>query len=157
MLFIFLGFLIGILCLCLGFMAGLKYSSMEIIKMRKLASKYSEMLKIAVKWIKEFPEIENFIIKNREKRIAIYGMSYFGECLESAFRKNGVEIVCGIDQNADRLYNPHTSIFTPDDSLPLVDTVIVTAVAYFDEIKGILKQKYDEDVEIISLEELLYK
>ena len=44
---------------------------------------------------------------------------------------------------------------SPDDSLPEVDVIIVTAITFFDEIEELLIQKTDAD--IISMEDILYE
>ena len=46
-------------------------------------------------------------------------------------------------------------MITPDDEIPQVDTVIVTSIYFFDEIKEKLEAL--TDMPVISLEDILYE
>lgn len=148
--------LIIIIVFILGFVFGLKFSARETLKIKKLSDKYLELFKIAVKWIKDYPQIEDAIKDKGHKRIAIYGMSYLGDCLEHVLVKNGIGAVYGIDKNADKLYNPHIPIYSMENDLSEVDLIIVTTVVCGEEIKRELEAKVNKNTEIIFLEDVLY-
>lgn len=92
--------------------------------------------------------------KNGYKKIAIYGMSYAGETLVDELKGAGIEVVYGIDKNADLIY-AEVDVMTVDDDFAPVDAIVVTAITFFDEIEGMLSEKMD--CPIISLEDILYE
>lgn len=139
-----------------GLFTGLKYSHKEMIRIRELAFKHLELLKITVKWLKNDQKITEYMEGNGYRTAAIYGMSYLGECLETALRKSGKDVLYGIDRNADRLYNAQIPIYTINDELSDVDVMIVTTMTCFEEIKSELETKMGHKVSIVSLEEILY-
>lgn len=139
-----------------GVVYGMKYSSREIINEKKLSAKHLDLLKIAVRWIKEPDKIERYLHKNEYKKIGIYGMSYLGDTLQEILRNRGFEIVYGIDKNADKIYNQNVPIYTLDDELSRVDLIIVTVIDGYEQIKHELEIKFKHKVEIISLDIILY-
>ena len=88
------------------------------------------------------------------KRIAVYGMSYAGETLIEELKGTRVEVIYGIDKNADKIFST-VDVISMDDSFENVDAVIVTAITFYDEIKDKLSKKVD--CQIISLEDVLYE
>lgn len=156
MLFIGLAVLIGLLVFTSGFVLGLKYSNQEIEKLKNLSTKHLELFKIAVRWIKDSQKIEKYIRDNGYKKIAIYGMSYLGDCLEEILFKSGIGALYGIDKNADKLYNSHIAIYSMESDLTGVDVVVVTTAMYYEQIRSELEMKMGNETTIISLEEILY-
>lgn len=139
-----------------GVILGLRYSSVETIRERQLSMKHLELFKIAVKWIKNQDKIIDYVNKYGYKKIGIYGMSYLGDCLADALEKKGIEVICGIDKNAQRIYNPHVSIYHIEDEFPIPDVIIITVVNSYSQIKHDLENKLKGKAEIISLEQILY-
>jgi hypothetical protein len=88
------------------------------------------------------------------KKIAVYGISYVGERLIEELENTDVEVLYGVDKNADNLIYKKLNIMKPTDELPDVDAVIVTAIYYFEEIKEELSKKYR--CPIVSLEDIIY-
>ncbi|MCI8376708.1 MAG: hypothetical protein HFI29_14950 [Lachnospiraceae bacterium] len=140
-----------------GLFTGLKYSHKEMIRIRELAFKHLELLKITVKWLKNDHKITDYMEGNGYETAAIYGMSYLGECLEAALRKSGKDVLYGIDRNADRLFNAQIPIYTINDELPDVDVMIVTTLLYYEQIKSEIERKMSGKPCIVSLEEILYQ
>lgn len=157
MLFSILAILIGTVFWVSGFLYGVKYSHQEIKKAKELSMKHLELLKICIKWLKTPHVIERYIIDNQYKRVAIYGMSYLGDCLEDVLRKAGIEVVCGIDKNAEKLYNSHMPIYKIKDDFPQFDVIIVTAVTFYQQIRQELSDKIDGEIEIVFLEDVLHE
>ena len=87
------------------------------------------------------------------KKIAIYGMGDIGKLLLNEIQDSDVQIEFGIDKN--NKVSAEIEIFKPEDDLPEVDAIIVTAIAYFDEIEKILSKKMT--CPIISLEDIVYE
>ena len=153
MLFIML-LLLFIIVFFYGYILGLKFSNKEIHKMKNLAFKNYELLICSINWIKNYDKVEKYILKGGYKKIAIYGMSYLGQCLEETLRKKDIKVICGIDRNASQLYNMNIPIYNSSDNLPEVDVVIVTAVTSYQQIESNLKKK-NINIDIVSLEDIL--
>lgn len=96
--------------------------------------------------------LENFFKKNGYKRIAIYGMSYVGLSLVKELSHSEIEIVYGIDRNADNIYS-NVKLITMEDKLLCVDAIVVTAISGYDEIRDALSEKVE--CPIISIEDIL--
>ena len=157
MLVIIVSALVGMITFGTGFFWGLKYYHVEIVKMVNLASKSLELFEIAVWWIKNPQKISEYVNQKKYKKVAIYGMSHLGDCLENTLRSSGIEVVCGIDKNASQLYNPYIPIYNLENKLPVVDVVIITTIICFEQIKHELQGLYGGNIDIVSLEEILYK
>lgn len=66
----------------------------------------------------------------------------------------GVEVKYAVDKNADSIY-ADLDVHLPDEELPKVDVVVVTAVYFFDEIYNNLMDKVS--CPIVSLEDVIYE
>lgn len=86
-------------------------------------------------------------------KIAIYGMSSMGKLLLKELEQCDVEVLYGIDKNKNICDS--IEMYTPDDELKNVDAIVVTAIAYYDDINNILKDKVS--CRIISLEDIVYE
>ena len=148
--------LFGIFVFILGFVLGLKIADKEVSRANTSSRKNLDLLKMAVKWIKNRQRIELYMKANRNKKIAVYGMGFLGDCMVEVIKDAGLDVVCGIDRNAELLYNRHVPILKPDSDLPMVEIVIVAAVDSYEDIKYKLRDKLGTDVMIISLEDILY-
>lgn len=100
----------------------------------------------------EGQEIHDYLECKGYNTVAIYGMNYVGEILLKDLEHSDVQVKYAIDKNA-KYIRTEVAVLKPDDELPIVDAVIVTAVAYFDEIRSILEHKIQ--CPIISLEKIL--
>lgn len=98
--------------------------------------------------------LSDYFEKNGYKKIAIYGMHYLGESLLSELENSNIEVVYAIDKNAELRY-AEVPFYKPDEVLPEVDAVIVTAFFYFDDIEEMLSDKVD--CPIISIEDIIYE
>jgi len=151
-----LGVIVFIVVFIMGILIGLKYSSQETISMQQLSVKNMDLFKIAVKWIKSSGKITDYVKEHGYKRVGIYGMSYLGDCLVDTLYKGKIEIVYGIDRNAEKIYNPYIPVYHIEDELPDVDLIIVTAIASYPQIKHELEMKMKGIADIVSLEYILY-
>ena len=138
-----------------GIFIGLKYASNETLHMKKQSDKYLNQLKLSVKWIKDYSKVTDYVIKHKYKKVCIYGMSYMGDCLAELLNQNGVNVVCGIDRNAEHKYSPFMPIYNLSDNIPEADVIIVTVVGAYFEIKKELSEK--TKIDIVSLENILYE
>lgn len=98
---------------------------------------------------------KDFLTGFGHKSIAIYGMGIYGTKLCYLLKENQMKVLYGIDYDADTMeaVQQQIKIFKPDESLPAVDMIIVTAVFAFNQIKCLLKKKVD--CPIISLDVFL--
>ena len=127
----------------------------EIKKTKSMSDKHFALFLMMNQWVKvkqEGKNLSSYFEKNGYKKIAIYGMSYVGETLVDELKGTEVQVVYGIDKNADSLYAV-VDVITIEDTLEEVDAIVVTAITYFGEIKEQLRAKVD--CPIISLEDIL--
>lgn len=126
-------------------------------KAQQISDKHLALFLMMNQWVKVKQEGKNlaeYFEKNGYKKIAVYGMSYAGETLLEELEDTGVEIVYAIDRNADCIYTD-VDVVSMEDELAPVDAVVVTAIAFFDEIEEALSAKMD--CTILSLEDILYE
>lgn len=129
----------------------------KLEKAKNLSDKHLALFLLMNEWIKSKQEgkhIKSYFEENGYKQIAVYGMSYVGERLIDELKDSGITIKYAIDRNAESLYS-ELDIVSPEDVLPEVDVIIVTAVTFFDEIQDTLEQKVN--CPIISFEDILYE
>ena len=125
-----------------------KRTGKEIVRNRNLSEKHLALFLMMNQWVKVKQEGKNLISYFEEKgykKIAVYGML-------NELRESGIQAVYGIDKNAGQIY-ADIDIMTMEDELEEVDAVVVTAVAFFDEIEEKLSKKMS--CPIISLEDIL--
>ena len=144
-----------------GVIAGVYYaaanSEKEIYKQREMSDKHLSLFILMDSWVdvkQRGNNLSEYFKKNNYKKIAVYGMSYAGERLIKELENTEIEVVYGIDRNAENIYS-ETPIYTLNDSLEKVDAVVVSSVYYFSEIKEELEQHFD--CPIISLEDVVYE
>lgn len=117
-------------------------------KNRALCNMLSEWLTVKV----EKKSICDYLRSNGCNVIAIYGMNYIGEILLKDLKDGDIEVKYAVDKNADCI-KTEIDVLKPDDKLPAVDAVVVTAIASFDEIKANLNKKVQ--CPILSLKEII--
>ena len=129
----------------------------ETEKVRTVSDKHLNLFLMMNQWVKvkqEGKNLSEYFEKNGYQKIAIYGMSYAGETLVNELKGTKTEVAYGIDRNADSIYSD-LEIVSMEDDLAVVDSVVVTAITFFDEIEEQLLQKMD--CPILSLEDILYE
>lgn len=132
-------------------------ASKSIEKMRAMSEKHLALFLLMNEWMKtkqEGKHIKEYFEKNEYKSVAIYGLSYIGERLLDELKDCGVEVKYAVDKNADSIY-ADLDVHLPDEELPKVDVVVVTAVYFFDEIYNNLMDKVS--CPIVSLEDVIYE
>ena len=98
--------------------------------------------------------VVDYLLHFGYKRIAIYGMGYLAAHIIDDIQGSDIEIAYGIDREICNSNAPLDDIYSPDDSLPVVDVVIVTPYTSFLEIKNDLSKKMD--CPVISLENVIW-
>ncbi len=120
------------------------------------SDKYYSLFLMMNQWVKlhqEGKKISIFFEKKGYHNIAIYGMSYAGETLMHELKNSRVKVQYGIDKNAGKLPLDIKVVY-PNENLEEVDVIVVTPIAYYDEIKSELSEKIK--CPIVSLEDILY-
>ena len=97
-------------------------------------------------------EISDWIKTIGWESVAIYGMGEMGQALLVELKSNNINVVYGIDRNADNIH-ADIPILKLSNNLEKVDGIIVTAVVYYDEIKKEVQKKLD--VPIMSIKNIL--
>lgn len=134
-----------------------KSTSKNIEKWRLMSDKHLELFLLMNEWMKRKQEgkhVKQYFEKNNYKSIALYGLSHIGERLLEELKDSGVEVKYAIDKNAESIYTD-IEVYSPDEKLPEVDVIVVTAVYFFDEIYNILIDKVT--CPIVSFEDILYE
>ena len=94
----------------------------------------------------------DYLIKRSWYSVAVYGVGDVGKCLLSELADSAVTVKYVIDRRQLELDLP---VYTPEDDLPAVDCIIVTAVTEYGEISRRLKKKLD--CQVISIEDIIYQ
>lgn len=101
--------------------------------------------------------IVEYLLKKGVKKIAIYGMNYIGNRLYDELKGSEIEILVGIDQNADKiLYD--IPVFKLNDIelrkyVPQIDMIVITAVFFYQDIKKEIENYYR--IPLISMNDIL--
>ena len=126
-------------------------------KCKDMSEKHLALFLMMNRWVEvrqEGKRLVTYFENNGYKRIAVYGMSYAGETLLEELRGTEIQVAYGIDKNASSIC-ADIEVVSMEDSLEDVDVVVVTAIAFFDEIERELSDKLE--CTIISLEDILYE
>lgn len=126
---------------------------------RKENEKNDMLFHCAEEWLRlkiQGYHVEDYLIRHNYSRIAIYGTGYLGQDLIDELEDTSISIKYGIDRDAELCWATFP-IIKPEEisecDFDDVDAVIVTAIAYYDEIKEQLSSKMK--CPIISLIEVI--
>lgn len=126
-----------------------------ICKEQKSAEKFFPMYQTMERWVRMKQKnqcISEYFQRNGYKRIAVYGMGDIGILFVNELKNSDIDIMYGIDRNIN--VGGPVKIYHPDDTLPNVDAVVVTAVAFFDDIEDMLRKKMD--CPVLSIEDIVF-
>ena len=127
-------------------------------KAKSESTKHFRMFTLMNQWVKikqDGKNLAEYLDKKNYKKIAIYGMNFIGERLLSELKDSDITVSYAIDKNAKNLFS-YVDLITPDEKLEEVDAIVVTAIAYFDEIEEMLMDK-GVKCPILSVEDLMYE
>lgn len=140
-----------------GFFSAYKLVSKSINEWKQMSNKHLAILRLFNQWMivrKEGNGVADYLKDMGYSRVIIYGMSYAGQRLLDDLAESKIEVTAAIDRNAGAIESS-IPILLPQDDLPEVDCIIVTAIYSFSEIKEMLSDKVH--CPILSLEDILYK
>lgn len=90
--------------------------------------------------------------KHNYRNIAIYGMKELGKNLCDELMDSDISVDYVIDMNKKNTYKS-LKLYRPDDNLPQIDIIVITAIHYYKDIKRKLEDKVK--CPIISLESII--
>lgn len=126
-----------------------------IERWREEAAKNKAMFMLMSQWInlkQEGRNLEEYFLKNKYKRIAIYGMGIIGQRMVKELKNSEIRVAYGIDRNKKLIYSD-LKMITMEDDFQDVDAVVVTVVKEFDAIKEALLERTDST--ILAVEDIL--
>lgn len=139
-----------------GYIVGREYRK-TLLPLQKQSDKITQYYQLLNEWLivrQKGITLDRYFERNSYKKIAIYGMGILGKRLFDELRETKVEIVCIIDQNAKSIYG-ETKVITPEEEIPEIDAIVVTACYYFKEVDEKLRPRVK--CPVISLEEIVYE
>lgn len=134
-----------------------KVKNEEIRKNKKSKDKFKGYYNLLNQWLRlkqERKSLETFFAENQYKTIAIYGMGELGNRLYDELKDSNIQVEYAIDENTAGAYS-EVKVITPEENLPEVDVIVVTAVFAYNEIEEKLSEK--THLPIISLEDIVYE
>lgn len=145
---------VGILSLisgiAVGYSIGKTNSSEEEMKNKML--KYYVTLNNWIGKKQKNINLSSYFEKMGYNSVAIYGMKEVGERLYEELKDTKTEVKYAVDQNAESIY-ADIDVYSPDDDLPEVDVIVVTATYYYNSILNNIKDKIA--CPIISLDDVI--
>lgn len=148
-------YMIGFFSAMAGAVVGGWWTSKLVERNKQLSDKYLALFLLMDKWMglnEQNKNLSSFFKDNNYKRIAVYGMGRVGERLIKELESSDIQVRYAIDKNIKNS-DQKIKIITPEEQLPEVDVIVVTAITFFDEIKDNLKEKID--CPVISLEDVI--
>lgn len=143
-----------------GGMVGSQYAAIQAEKRMDAYEKDNEKFRafynLLVQWMmlkNDGNKLSEYLELNQYHTIAVYGMKELGQLLVDELQDTDVSVAYIIDQNKDKIVS-ELPCYYPDDKLPEVDAVVVTAIYYYQEIEERMCKKIQ--CPIISLEDLVY-
>ena len=136
--------------IAVGYSIGKTNSSEEEMKNKML--KYYVTLHNWIGKKQKNINLSSYFEKMGYNSVAIYGMKEVGERLYEELKDTKTEVKYAIDQNAESIY-ADIDVYSPDDDLPEVDVIVVTATYYYNSILNKIKDKIA--CPIISLDDVI--
>ena len=153
-----------IFIICVSFAIGLvvggiivgKFLLKRLDKAQAVSDKHLQLYQMTTEWVKakqNGKKLSEFLTKLGYKTVAIYGMGITGDRVFEELENTNIEVKYCIDKNAKNIYSV-VNVLSPNETLAEVDAVIVTTIAYFDEIEEMLSKKLKG--KIVALDDLIY-
>lgn len=121
--------------------------------------KMTEFYDILIRWVALYQEnekISKWIMQREYKKIAVYGMRELGILVYHELLREGIDVCCVIDKNADILnINQDIQVLKPTKELPDLDLIIVSAPHYFEEIQDDLRDI--TSATLVSIEDIIFE
>lgn len=152
--------IVAFFCGVAGFVAGAVYIGKKMtkgcIRLEGSEQRFRDGFNMMLQWMNYRQNgrlLAEYLVKNGIQKIAIYGAGGLGEALYKELENSSVQIMYGIDKNADVTLG-NLSVFMPSSNLERVDAVIVTPFYCYDDIYRSLHSQIP--YRILSLEDVVY-
>lgn len=119
-----------------------------------IANKFNMKFLLLNQWMNNREQgysVSNYFLKNNFRCIAIYGMGEFGEHLYIELKDTGIKVKYAIDRKAYSIF-PELAVKTLQDTLEMVDAVVITTMNFGDIEKQLRTQL---TCPVISMEEVI--
>ena len=134
-------------------------ASSQLIKEVVKGDKYQELFQMMCQWFhkkKRGKSIEQYLKEYLIQDIAIYGMGDAGRVLQEELRGSKINVKYGIDRDINVSYFENSiCIKNVEDDLEDVDAIIVTSIAYYEQVRKALSVKMN--CLILSLDNIIYE
>lgn len=113
-------------------------------KARDFEKKHLEMFRLVNCWLQKIQEgkdIIRYFEENDVHTIAIYGLGEIGKTLTMFLQHSNIVIRYGIDRNARLIHAYPFPVITIEETIEVVDLIIVTTFYDYDKIKESLEKK----------------
>lgn len=139
-----------------AYLVGKNYDS-HCEKLERDADKFSVYYTTTLQWVNLYQSGKtsvSYFEKRGYKTIAVYGINDLARLLIGDLKKSDVEVLYGIDRNADNLFL-EMKCYRPDEKLPQVDVCIVALPDIYKDISSVLSQSLS--CPIISIEDVVWE
>ncbi len=158
---VIMGALIVFSMICIFYILGIRKTISKknncIDSLNDTLKKQREFYGLFVRWLSVHnhgKSLASYFNERNIKNVAIYGMKETGVLLLSELERGGINVLYGIDRDADSIF-AKTNIIKPSEDIKEVDAIVVTAIHYYNQIENDLKEKVD--CPIFSLQDILYE
>lgn len=115
---------------------------------------------ISTEWFKGYiigMRIENWLIKENYRSVAVYGMGILGELTYLTLKQSGqINVKYALDKNKNQKIKD-LSTYSLGEKVEPVQLIIVTAITSYEEIKNNIVENIGFECQTISLMQLLEK
>lgn len=125
---------------------------------RRLADKYQTLFQLMCRWVKNSHDkidLTAWFTERKYFHIAIYGWGEVGKRLMEELDGSMIVVDYVIEQQVGNGEDKNVKILQSCNELERVDCIVVTPIAYFDEIEELIQAKLD--CPIISIEDIIYE
>lgn len=157
----FIGCVIFLISICVGGLLGcwksFQIASRIINKKEKERDKFLNYFELYDQWMylrENGISLAEYFCKKKYNKIAIYGMGKVCAHLLKELESSDVEIMYGIDQNAE-FEDSWIKVYSLQDKLPEVDVIVVTPSFAYESIVKELKEK--TNIAIVSIDDIIYE
>lgn len=140
-----------------GAYAGSAFTGKGLDQKQKKVDKFKNYYTMLNQWLilkQSGKNLSEYFQSNHYQTIAIYGMGEMGNRLFDELQNSDIKVACGIDRESECVY-AEIDIYSPDQTLPEVDVIVVTSTFAFDEIQTALSSKVS--CPVVSLEDIVYE
>lgn len=149
--------ILPVIGMVIGVVLGEKRQVKRIYGIEEDNAKFHEFYDILIQWIKVHQNgrtLADYFRRYGYKTVAVYGLMELGKALIEELKDTEIEVKYGIDKNVDKMHM-QTDVFKPDENLPEVDVIVVTAVHYYADIEMELRDKLKYP--IVALNDVVYE